>query len=304
MLERLRSLFFENGSLKLLSVAVALVLYSLVHGGQDAQRTISVDLVLLLPPETQNRVLVSTVPPQVRITLRGNRTAIDDLRAEDVGSLQIDVRAGQDRRVVLEPSMVRVPPGLRLEHFDPPVVDFAWEDQIVRDVPVQVGVVGTPAPGYVVRGTPSPEPPTVRARGPQSEILVLQHARADAFDVTGLGEGHHTRVLAIDRPSGRSSYETRNVTVTVEIAREVAERSFTKIPVAVVGVPKGKALPGEVDVRLVCPPDVVHALRAEQLVPEARVATGAASGSESLPVHLAVTHCEVHVTPDHVVVRW
>jgi hypothetical protein len=164
--------------------------------------------------------------------------------------------------------------------------------------------VGTPAPGYVVRGVPAPEPPSVRAHGPQSEILVLQHARADAFDVSGLGEGKHTRVLAIDRPPGRGTFDTRNVSVTVEIAREVAERSFTKIPVAVLGVPKGKAQPAEIDVRLVCPPDVVHALRAEQLVPSASVKGGAVSGSESLPVELAVTQCEVHVTPDHVVVRW
>ena len=59
---RLRSAFTENINLKLLSIGFTLVLYSLVHGAQDAQRVVSSDLVLLLPPSDSNRVLVSHLP--------------------------------------------------------------------------------------------------------------------------------------------------------------------------------------------------------------------------------------------------
>lgn len=305
MLERIRAALTENLSLKLLSFAVALILYSLVHSGQDAQRTISVGLVVLPPPESANRVLVSQLPPEIRVTLRGPRSVIDDLRAGDLGDVQVDLRSGQDKRVVFDATMLRLPAGIRVDRFDPSSVEFAWEDEIVRDVPVQVGVVGTPAPGYVVKGAPTPEPRDVRVHGPKSEVLVLQHARADAFDVTGLVEGTYNRALALDKPAGRMTYETSTVSVSVEIAREVAERSFTKLPVFVVGVPKGKTQPPEIDVRLVCPPDVVHSLRAEQLVPQVTVPNGApAQGSQSLPVELTVEGCATHVTPKNVIVRW
>jgi hypothetical protein len=304
MLERLKAAFTENLSLKLLSLAVALVLFSLVHGGQDAQRTVSVGLVVLPPPENMNRVLTTSPPPEIRITLRGSRSVIDELRPEDLGDVQVDLRSGQDKRVVLEPSLLHVPAGVRVDRFDPSLVEFAWEEQVVRDIPVQVGVVGTPAPGWVVRGVPSAEPKTVRVKGPKSEVLVLQHARADAFDVTGLSEGQHTKTLALDKPAGRVTYDVHAVTATMEIAREVAERSFTKLPVAVLGVPKGKTQPAEVDARLVCPPDVVHSLRAEQLVPQVHLLQPAQTGSESLPVELAVDKFEVQITPRTVVVRW
>jgi YbbR domain-containing protein len=304
MLERLKAAFTENLSLKLLSLAVALILFSLVHGGQDAQRTVSVGLVVLPPPENMNRVLTTSPPPEIRITLRGSRSVIDELRPEDLGDVQVDLRSGQDKRVVLEPALLHVPAGVRVDRFDPSLVEFAWEEQVVRDIPVQVGVVGTPAPGWIVRGVPSAEPKTVRVKGPKSEVLVLQHARADAFDVTGLSEGQHTKTLALDKPAGRVSYDVHAVTATMEIAREVAERSFTKLPVAVLGVPKGKTQPAEVDARLVCPPDVVHSLRAEQLVPQVHLAQPAQTGSESLTVELSVDKCEVQITPRTVVVRW
>lgn len=305
MLERIKAAFTENLSLKLLSLAVSLILFSMAHGGQDAQRTLSVGLVVLPPPDSMNRVLTTSPPSEIRITLRGARSAIDDLRPEDLGDVQIDLRSGQDKRVVLEPSLLHVPAGIRLERFDPSTVEFLWEEQVVRDIPVQVGVVGTPAPGWVVRGVPVADPRTVRVKGPKSEVLVLQHARADAFDVTGLAEGTHTKTLALDKPAGRVTYDVHAVAASMEIAREVAERSFTKLPVAVVGVPKGRTQPAEVDARLVCPPDVVHALRAEQLVPQVTVPSPAAqSGSASLQVELGVEKCEVQLTPRSVVVRW
>jgi YbbR domain-containing protein len=304
MLEQLKIAFTENIPLKLLSFAVALILYSMVHGG-DAQRTLSVGVVVRLPPESANRVLVSNIPPEIRVTLHGTRSGIDDLRAEDLGDVLVDLRSGQDKRVVFDGSMVRLPAGVKVDRFDPSVLEFAWEDQIVSDVPVQVGVVGTPAPGYVVKGTTSVEPKTVRVKGPKSEVLVLQHARADAFDVTGLQEGVHEHTVALDRPTGRMQYEIGSVTAHVEIAREVAERSFTKLAVAVVGVAKGKTQPAEIDVRLVCPPDVVHSLRAEQLVPQVHVPQGApTTGSESYPIELVVEGCELYMTPKTVVVKW
>jgi YbbR domain-containing protein len=302
--DRLRSALTENLNLKLVSIGFTLVLYSLVHGAQDAQRSVPVDLVLLLPSDDVNRVLVSPIPPQVRVTLRGPRTTLDELHADDIGNLQVDVRAGQDRRVIFEKSSVHVPTGVQVDQIDPPGIDLQWDDVITRDVPVQVTVTGTPAPGFIVKGQPLSDPANVRVRGPKGEVAVLQHARADAFDVSGLSEGTYTRALAIDRPTGHLAFDIRSVSVTTQITRELAERTFTKLPVIVVGQAKAKTTPTEVDVRIACPPDIVHSLRSEQIVPRVEENSTNATGSETRPVIVNVDKCEVHVTPDVVVVRW
>lgn len=302
--DTVRGAFTENINLKLVSIGFTLVLYSLVHGAQDAQRSVPVDLVLLLPPDDANRVLVSSIPPQVRVTLRGQRTTLDELHADDVGNLQVDVRSGQDRHVLFDKSSVHLPTGVVVDQIDPPGIDLQWDDVVTRDAPLQLTVAGTPAPGFIVKGVPISEPPNVRVRGPKGEVSTLQHARAEAFDVSGLSEGTYTRALAVDRPTGHLAFDVRSVSVTTQITRELAEKTFTKIPVVVVGQAKAKTTPADVDVRLSCPPEIVHALRPEQLLPRVDEPSTAATGSESHPVVVTVDKCEVHVVPDVVVVRW
>ncbi len=305
MWERLKTLITDNLNLKLLSFAFALVLYSLVHGGQDARGSISVDLEVNLPPESGDKVFIGTIPRDVRIFVRGSAQTIDNLRGGAVHMI-LDL-TGSPERVVFNEKMVRLPEGVRveIEQFEPPSIDLKWEQRVTRDVPVQVSVVGSPADGYVVKGPLIAEPKTVKVRGPQSDVMVLQHVRADAFDVrTITAEGQYPRQLAIEKPNPRLKIDPQSVIVTAEITREVAERVFQKLPVAVVGQAKGKAQPAEVDVRLVCPPDIVRSLRPEQIVPQVEVTSKEPSGSMSLPVAVRMDDCDAYVTPREVVARW
>ncbi|HEY4014618.1 MAG TPA: CdaR family protein [Polyangiaceae bacterium] len=303
-LYHLRSLVVENLNLKLFSLAFAFVMYALIHGSQDAQRSFQLSVVALTPPDTANRVLVTPIPPQIHVQLRGPRSVLDDLHPDDMANVQLDLHAGNETRITFDPSMIPVPPGLKVDQITPPTIDLAWEDVIVRDVPVEVGVLGTPATGYVVKEAPRADPRVVRARGPKSEVLVFQRARVDAFEVGGLTEGTYTRQLALDHPPGRITFDVSSVSATVEVSREVVERPFTRVPVAVVGRSKAKVQPSEVDVRLACPPQVEESLRPEQVVPRVQVTSTAEHGSDALPVQLAIEQCEVHVIPPTVVVRW
>jgi hypothetical protein len=304
MRERLRSWFTENLNLKLLSLVSALVLYSIVHSAQDAQRSISASVVVQLPRDSANRMLVDQTPPQVRLLLRGPTAALDDLHADDL-TIQVQLSSTNERTVKLDPKMVHLPPSARVEAFDPPQIELSWEEVITRDVPIQVSVLGAPAPGFMIKGAPVADPAVVRAHGPKSEVLNLQYARAAAFEVNGLTEGSYPRQLLIDAPPPRVTYDTNSVTVTAEVTREVVERPFIKLPVIVVGQQgKAKTLPAEVDVRLVCPPEILRALRPEQVVPRVEEKSTEKSGSEAVPVIVQVDKCEVHVTPSTVVVRW
>lgn len=303
-LRKLSELIFRDLGLKLVSLVAALIAYSMVHGVQDAQRTFSVDLVALTPPDRAKRMLTSPLPPRVRVTAHGPKNMLDDLHSDDLGTIQVDLRGGADTRAVLTSSMVHLPTGVNVEQIDPPWIDLVWEDRVERDLPVQLSVVGSPASGFVVKGQLECQPQTVRVAGPKSQVLVLQHIRADAFDVTGRTEGKYTHTLALDHALGRVTLETQTVTATAEIARELSERHFPKLHVQITGQTKAKASPADVDVRLVCPPEVVRGLRPEQILPQVDVASKDAQGSQSLPVVVHVEQCEAHVVPGEVVVRW
>jgi len=230
----------ENLGLKILSFAFALGLYAFVHGSEEAQRTLPVDVVATPPPASARRVLLTPLPPVVRVTVRGPRTMLDEMKADDLGAFQPDLRSGKVDHVEFDPSVIHLPPGVRVDQVDPPSLALRWEDEVIREIPVQASITGQPAPGFIIKGAPRVEPPTVRAIGPRSLVDVVQFARAAPFDVTGLDqEKAHEHVLAIDRPPPRVEFETQIVTIKVEVAREEMQRIFDKLPVQVVGVPRG-----------------------------------------------------------------
>ena len=183
MWDRIRLVVTENLNLKILSFVFALVLYSLVHGGQDARGSISVDLEVNLPSESGDKVFVGQIPRDVRIIVRGSTQTIDNLRGGAM-HMVVDLQDSPEH-VAFTPKMVRLPDGVHVdvEQFEPPSIDLKWEQRITRDVPVQVSVVGSPADGYVVKMPLLAEPKTVKVRGPQSDVAVLQFVAADAFDV-------------------------------------------------------------------------------------------------------------------------
>ena len=308
LLDRLRELVLENVGLKLLSFAFALGMYAFIHGSQDAQRTLLLDVVAIPPPDGAHRVLMTQLP-QIRATVRGSRALLDDLRSDEVGPVNADLRNGRTERLVLDPKAVPVPPGVWVEQVDPAVVDLKWEDEVDVDVPIQAAITGQPAPGFVVGTAPRVEPATVRARGPRSLVETLQHARLDAFDVSGLSrEGTFERTLSIDRPPPRVKFAIDTAVARVEIGRELIERQFVRIPVQIVGAARAVARPVDVDVKVKGPPEIVRALRTEQVVPvidlaRAGVALGV-PGSALAEPKVELDRCTAEIVPARVTVRW
>lgn len=297
----------ENLPLKLFCLLLSLLFYGYLHGAQNAQRAMSIGLVTLLPSEDEGRVLMVDPPPSVRLTLTGSRPILDELRADDVGSLQLDLRQANGTYAPFDLSTLKIPAGLKAE-VEPAGILLSWDAVVVRPVPVQIPVTGQPARGFAVQGQPGAEPVVVSARGAQNLVETLQFVRSEPFDVGGLSvEGTTTRKLLLETPPGRVQLVERSVLATVTIGRARTERIFPRLVVNVTGLPRATATPGEVDVRVAGPPELVDALRPELVVPIAdmhAVAGDARTGKQAVPVSVLVEGCSVQVVPPTVVVAW
>jgi hypothetical protein len=302
-----RDAVFDNIGLKVISIAFSLGFYAFIHGAQNAQRSFPVSVVVLLPREAQNRILLTQPPPTVRVTVHAMRSSLDDLKAEDLGSLQLDLRKGTETYGSFDASGLNLPPGHRLE-IDPPGIPLTWDDVITREVPIQVSVTGQPLTGYAVQGPPIADPRSVQARGPKTVVETLQHARTEPFDIGGLAEGEHSRKISIDRPPPRVTFDEQTTNITVVIGRARMERVYVKLPVHVVGLARATTIPAEVDVHVNGPPELVGILRPEQIVPtvDVRVLTAdlKVPGSAKAPVLATVEGCQTQVIPSSVVVKW
>jgi YbbR domain-containing protein len=303
----LRSAFLDNLGLKVVSIAIALGLYAFIHGAENAQRTLSVSVVSVMPPDSANRQLMTQLPTEVAVTLRGTRTQLDDLRADDLGTLQIDMRNGNVTHLDLDPTMFHVPAGLTVEQIYPPTIDLRWDDVITRPIPVQVSRTGEVAQGFQVKGLITTDPVAINARGPQSIVDVIQYARTAPFDVSGLTEGTFQRSLALDRPPKLVVYEVDTVVATIEVSRELVSRTFDR-KVEVVGLPRARTTPPAVTVRITGAPEDVNAMTPEAIVPRVEPKTANVDatqpGSAYLDVLVDVSRVEAEVNPPKVLVKW
>ena len=306
--DSVRAALTENVGLKVISLVTAIGIYAFIHGAENAQRTFSVSVVSIMPPESANRQLMIQLPTEVAVTLRGTRTQLDDLRADELGTLQLDLRNGRDARVDLDAGMFHVPPGLVIQQIYPTTIELRWDDVVTRPIAVQVSRTGEPAAGFAVRGSITVDPPTVTARGPRSFVDVLQFARAAPFDVTGLTEGTFRRALAIDRPPKLVEYDVETANATVEIARELLTKQLTGLKVEVVGLPRATTTPKLVTVKITGPAEELNQLLPEAVVP--RVEPKAANldtsvpGSAYLDVLVDVPRARVEASPPRVLVKW
>lgn len=296
----------ENLKLKLIALFLSLLFFSLFHGVQEP-RSIPVAIVARFPSPETKRVLVSHIPPQARITLRGPKALLDDVHPDDL-SIVLDLSDGQATRIKLETTQLSLPPSVHVEAVDPPVLDgLKWEDELSRDVPVLASLFGALPAGLVLRRAPMVEPRSIRVSGPKSEVAVVQHVRAEPLDLSGLSSGVFRKQVRIEHGNGKVVIDpsVTTVLVTAEVIPELGERSFVRIPVSVLGHPRLKTQPAEVDVRVKCPPSIERALRAEQVLPHVAIKSAAHSGLEAFPVEVtAIDQCEVNVTPPQVLVRW
>jgi YbbR domain-containing protein len=263
------------------------------------------------PSDSANRELMTQIPPNIYVTLRGSAHALEQLMREDPPLIELDLRDGNTQVVRFDETMFELPRGVEVLMFDPPTIQLEWQDVVSRSIPVQAALTGTPAEGYVVSGQPLVNPREVVVEGPKRVVEVMQFARLAAFDVTGLTEGEYRRPIAIDAPPPRVHYVgLGNITVNVKIARRVSEAKFERLGVEVIGAANGVANPRQVEVTVIGPPEVVRALRAEQIVPRADLAaakidpTKQPHGSAIVPVTVDVAAAETHIQPPTVTVKW
>ena len=259
-----------------------------------------------------SRELMTAIPPNIHLTLRGPARALDRAAQEGLLPIELDLRQGNREQIVFDPRQFKLPPDLKVSIIDPPSIDLDWEDVVVREIPVQASISGQPAAGYVVKGEPEPDPATLAARGPRSLVEVVQSARLAPFDVSGLSEGVHRRRIALDGPPPRVKFiGPSSVNVTVTIARRLAEVHFDSRPVEIAGVASATSTPRTVNVVVYGPPEVVHSLKPDQVVPRADLSKlqgldlkEQRHGAAVVKLSVELTRAEVEIQPPSVNVKW
>lgn len=271
----LARLAFDNYALKLVALGLSIALFSLVHSDQDAQRSIYLDVVTLLPPPTAEQMLVSDLPSQVRVTLRGSRSRIAALQRDDFAPIQVDLRDPSRRHFLFDMSAIDVSGPVHVVGIEPPSIDLVWATRAQRRVPVRARLRGSPELGTMVKKPVSLSPANVTIQGPQAEVDAVVEVFTDEIPTEGLGKGvHERRVQLQPLTSGHVKYkDDPNVDVKLEITAEQGERVLRHLELAVLGAAAATLRPNVVSVTLNGPVRELGDIEPDQIVPYVDLST-------------------------------
>ncbi|GAB4259322.1 MAG: hypothetical protein Kow0092_07460 [Deferrisomatales bacterium] len=242
-----RSFFFENWGLKILSLAFATLLWMFVVGEKRSEVSLSVPLELTRVPA--DMVIVSPVPEAIRVRLNGPRTLIAAVNPQQLAvTLDLDgIQPGISAFEIL-PSRLSLPRGVEVTYLSPSVITLEADRKVRKEVPVKPRVRGTPAEGFEV-GEVTVDPPTVVVEGPERVVKQLREVPTEFVDVSGLNGGvTRPAELALPDPTVRPVGQ-RTVRMEVGVRELRGAREILHVPVRLPG-PRWAARPPAVNVKI------------------------------------------------------
>ncbi|HEX7331264.1 MAG TPA: CdaR family protein [Pyrinomonadaceae bacterium] len=258
----LRRIFLEDWSLKLLSLAIAIVLWLLVTGqNEPVTAHVNVQLNFIRPPALE----ISNDPPRtVDVMLTGSRNKLDDLTSLDlVATVDIsDQRAGERVLRLADKALISLPQGIKVDGYQPSAIPIRLEEVINRQVNVEAKLEGQPADGFEVYGI-YPSKGSIAVRGPASRVNALQKVTTESIWLAGHKESFTAPNVAIDVPDPKVDLDDPVVNVNIEIGERRIEKNFSSVTVTT--AQGGKVQPATTSATLLGAASLINSLNPEDV---------------------------------------
>lgn len=231
----LRTIFLANLWLKVVSLALAGVLFLYVQGERrrDAFTDALVKLTVLAP---RNKVLTFEPAEKLLVRLKGSRADIERLRLEGAEPLEIDLEGREPGPLRFTTAMFRLPSSVQVESISPPEIDVLWDTLAEKVVPLRARIAGQVAAGYRVAKI-TVDPQEVQLRGPKATLeklgeVVLGETRVD-------GRTEDTEAVVPVAPKQKFvRVQPDSARVVVEVRAEVMTKRVPNIPVELLQRPR------------------------------------------------------------------
>lgn len=258
----LRRIFIEDWSLKLLSLAIAIVLWLLVTGqNEPVTAHLNVQLNFIRPQSLE----ISNDPPRtVDVMLTGSRTKLDDLTSLDlVATVDLsEQRAGERVLRLADKAQIPLPQGVKVDGYQPSAIPVRLEPIVERQVVIEPRLEGKLVDGFEVYSV-HPNKGSVTVRGPESRVLALEKVTTESIWLGGRKESFTAPSVAIDVADPKVDLVEPIVSVDVEIGERRIEKTFSGV--ATTSADGGRVQPASVSATLLGPASMVESLKPDEL---------------------------------------
>lgn len=295
-LNTVRILLTENLGLKASAIGIAILMFSLVHGAEDMERNVYVDVVVRPPPDAKDMILVTETPDRVRVRLKGSRARLNAIRQEALPAVDVKLKTLDEPRYYFEKEMFDLPTGVSVMQVVPPSLVFKWVPRAVRELPIEVLLEGKLRPGLEWAGEPEVFPESVDVDGPRDVVNSMRTVRSMEIDVSELEEGVVQREVPLVAAPANTDFEAQTVLVTLRVQRKMTVRVLSPLRVNAEGVVPRALRPRVVTARIRGPEDLVEALNPASVLAIVNLSDRpTAKGSVTVPVELRGVPDEIEV---------
>ena len=259
-LQAVRFFFTENLGLKAGALGIAILMFSLVHGAEDMERNVYVDVVVQPPPGAADMILVTDIPDRVRVRLKGSRARLNAIRQESLAPVDVTLKTVDDPQYYFEKETFDLPTGVTVVGVVPPSLAFKWVPRASRELPVELFLDGELPDDLEWAGEAEVFPAKVEVEGPRDVVNSMRTVRAMEIDVSVLGDGVTQREIPLVGAPVNTTFETPSVLVTLRVQQRMVERVLSPLRVDAEGAVPKSLRPRAVTARIRGPQNVVNQL--------------------------------------------
>lgn len=218
---RIKAYLFNNLGLKLLSLALAFLLWFMVINEHKTEIVMKYPLGIKNVPA--GMVVINDVVETISVKLRGPKSILTALIPEEI-SLDLGIRrvSEGDNLIPLKIEEIKTPRGIEILNLNPSRIKVVLERTIEREVEVVPIIKGTVAEGYTLKRV-TVEPREIKVVGAKSLVARLSKVHTFPIDIERKTRGFQVEVQLDLSPPRLALKEDRPVVVRVEI-REAIKR--------------------------------------------------------------------------------
>ena len=184
MLHLVRDFCTRNLKLKLLSLAIAMLLWWTVAREPEAQMLMRVPIEFYHVPKDLQ--FSSESEPQAQIRVRGPVHVLRDLAQADVHPvIDLSNASAGERTYPIRPNSIRLPKGAEIEQIIPAQLRLSFDRPLRRTIPVRARITGALVSGFRIAAI-MVEPQSVQIDGPSRRVKLIESALTDPVDATGV----------------------------------------------------------------------------------------------------------------------
>ncbi|MCK5913501.1 MAG: YbbR-like domain-containing protein [Desulfuromusa sp.] len=208
-------LLTENWTLKLISLAFALVLWMFIMGERRLEVGYRVPLELQNIP--RELMIANQVPSLVDVRISGPRTLQMKVSPNDISIVVdlADLQPGLTTFKALE-ERLNLPSGLRVTRLSPSFIDLKLERIKQKLVPIKIELVGEPLPGFKL-GSVRVVPDEVIVEGGETELKNISTVITEEVNLAGVNEGFSLIVPLIHNGTYTHFKDEKTTEIQVEI---------------------------------------------------------------------------------------